>query len=85
MWEEVYWSLYLVRSPDLVTIFKVGWQTTRRPEILPKLEIHGYVNDEPRWSEGHDGTHDPYDVPRILGILGSKLKRNVKLTPISRI
>ncbi len=77
--EEVYWGPYLEGGPDLVTVFKAGWQAARRPEIVAKSESHEYVNDELRWSGGHDGTHDPLDVPGIFGVLGSKIRRNVKL------
>jgi len=77
--EEVYWGPYLERSPDLVTVFKAGWQAARRPEILPKSESLEYVNDKPRWSGGHDGTHDPLNVLGTLGILGSKIEKKMKL------
>lgn len=77
--EEIYWGPYFERGSDLVTIFEAGWQAARRLEIMRKLESHKYVNDKLRWSGGHDGTHDPTDVPGILGILGSQLKRKKKL------
>lgn len=74
--EEIYWGANFEKSPDLVTIFKAGWQAARRPEILNQSENHEYVNDQLRWSGGHDGTHDPIDVPGILGILGSHQRKN---------
>ena len=77
--EEIYWGAYFEKSPDLVTIFKAGWQAARRPEILSQSESHDYFNDKLMWSGGHDGTHDPIDVPGILGILGSNLRKKKKL------
>jgi len=68
--EDVWWGNYLSEAPDLTIFFNVGWQAARRPEIMKKDESRRYVNDAPRWSGGHDGTHDPVDVPGILGILG---------------
>jgi predicted AlkP superfamily phosphohydrolase/phosphomutase len=74
--EELYWGPYLERGPDLVTIFNIGWQAARRPEIINETERHKYVTEDLRWSGGHDGTHDPTDVPGLLGILGTDLKSN---------
>jgi len=68
--EDVYWGSHLGEAPDLTIIFNVGWQAARRPEIMEKKESKRYVNEHPRWSGGHDGTHDPMDVPGIIGILG---------------
>jgi len=72
--EDLYWGNYLSEAPDLTIIFNVGWQATRRPEIVEKDESRRYVNDNPRWSGGHDGTHDPNDVPGILAILGPEIQ-----------
>jgi len=68
--EELYWGNRLNEAPDLTIVFNVGWQAARRPEITEKNDSNRYVNDNPRWSGGHDGTHDPNDVPGILAILG---------------
>jgi len=68
--EELWWGLYLNEAPDLTIIFNIGYQAARRPEITSKNKLKRYVNDSPRWSGGHDGTHDPTDVPGIIGILG---------------
>jgi len=68
--EELWWGAYLSDAPDLTAIFNIGYQAARRPEITEKNKLKRYVNDSPRWSGGHDGTHDPTDVPGILGILG---------------
>jgi len=68
--EELWWGPYLTEAPDLTIIFKIGYQAARRPEITKKNKLKRYVNDNPRWSGGHDGTHDPTDVPGILGLLG---------------
>jgi len=68
--EELYWGTHLNEAPDLNIIFNIGWQATRNPEITGKNKQKRYVNDNPKWSGGHDGTHDPKDVPGILAILG---------------
>jgi predicted AlkP superfamily phosphohydrolase/phosphomutase len=68
--EELWWGTYLNEAPDLNIIFNIGYQAARQPEIANKNELKRYVNDNPRWSGGHDGTHDPRDVPGIIGILG---------------
>ena len=68
--EELWWGPYVNEAPDLTIIFNVGYQAARRPEITDKNKLKRYVNDNPRWSGGHDGTHDPTDVPGILGLLG---------------
>jgi predicted AlkP superfamily phosphohydrolase/phosphomutase len=77
--EELYWGPYSEKSPDLVTIFTAGWQAARRPELINSTEPSHFINEHLRWSGGHDGTHDPTDVPGILGILGSNLKSNQQL------
>jgi len=68
--EELWWGHYLNEAPDLSTIFNVGYQAARQPEITNKNKLKRYVNENPRWSGGHDGTHNPTDVQGILGILG---------------
>lgn len=68
--EELWWGRYLNEAPDLAIIFNTGYQAARRPEITMKNKLKRYANDNPRWSGGHDGTHDPEDVPGIIGILG---------------
>ena len=68
--EEVYWGPYLREAPDIIAVFNTGWQAARRPPIL-KQRINGhYVNEDTLWCGGHDGTHNPEDVPGILGFLG---------------
>jgi predicted AlkP superfamily phosphohydrolase/phosphomutase len=68
--EQLYQGPCLNNAPDLTTIFNIGWQAARRPEIMDRNETKRYVNDNPRWSGGHDGTHDPLDVPGIINVLG---------------
>ncbi|UCE28995.1 MAG: alkaline phosphatase family protein [Candidatus Bathyarchaeota archaeon] len=72
--EELWWGTYLNQAPDLNIIFNIGYQAARQPEITEKNELKRYVNDSPRWSGGHDGTHDPLDVLGIIGILGPGIK-----------
>jgi predicted AlkP superfamily phosphohydrolase/phosphomutase len=71
--EELWWGAYLNEAPDLNIIFNVGYQAARRPEITEKNKLKRYVNDNPRWSGGHDGTHDPSDVPGVIGVLGPSI------------
>jgi len=78
--EDVWWGNYLSEAPDLTIFFNIGWQAARRPEIMKKEVSRRYVNDDPRWSGGHDGTHDPIDVPGILGILGPGVQCGKRFT-----
>jgi predicted AlkP superfamily phosphohydrolase/phosphomutase len=71
--EKIYWGDNISKAPDLTVIFNTGWQAARRPEIMKKNDRGYYVNESPLWSGGHDGTHDPLDVPGIAGFLGSEL------------
>ncbi|GAF87265.1 unnamed protein product, partial [marine sediment metagenome] len=72
--EQIYWGPYVGGAPDLVVFFNSGWQAARRPEIEGhRKPSKRYVNDTPRWSGGHDGTHDPTDVPGILGFFGPNI------------
>jgi len=68
--EEVWWGEHLNEAPDLTAIFNPGYQAARWPEIMAKKERGSYVNENPRWSGGHDGTHDPVDVKGMIGLLG---------------
>jgi len=68
--EEIYRGSHLNEAPDLLAIFNVGWQAVRRPEIMQKRDSKSYINEDPMWSGGHDGAHDPADVPGVLGLLG---------------
>jgi len=72
--EELWWGSCLKDAPDLTIIFNAGWQAARQPEITEKNQLKRYVNDNPRWSGGHDGTHDPLDVPGIIGVLEPNIK-----------
>jgi len=73
--EDIYWGPYLNEAPDLLIFFRCGWQAARNPEISTTKRLDKrYVIDNPRWSGGHDGTHDPSDVPGIIGILGPRIK-----------
>lgn len=77
--EELYWGTYLNRAPDLTAVFNTGWQAARQPEIAARNKEGRYVNENPKWSGGHDGTHDPADVPGILGLLGSRTTSSEQL------
>ena len=68
--EEVWWGERLKEAPDLTAIFNPGYQAARWPEIMAKKGQGSYANKNPRWSGGHDGTHDPVDVKGIIGLLG---------------
>ncbi len=71
--EQIYWGPYVNEAPDLLVFFNKGWQAARRPEIdTTKRPDKRYIIDNPKWSGGHDGAHDPKEVPGIFGILGSK-------------
>lgn len=70
--EEVYWGPYVSEASDLIAIFKPGWQSARRPEIINQKDPP-YINTNPLWSGGHDGTHHPRCVPGILGFLDANL------------
>lgn len=72
--EDLWWGPCLGSAPDLNIIFNIGYQAARRPEIMDKNSSKIYVNSNPRWSGGHDGTHDPSDVPGVLGILCPETK-----------
>ena len=65
---------------DLNIIFNTGYQAARQPEITNKNKQKRYVKDNPRWSGGHDGTHDPADVPGILAILGPGIHAGKQIT-----
>ena len=71
--EELWWGSYLNEAPDLNIIFNIGYQAARRPEITNRNNQKRYINENPRWNGGHDGTHDPTDVPGIVGMLGSEI------------
>ena len=77
--EEIYSGNYVENAPDLLIVFNEGWQAARRPEITERNKQKRYVNDDPRWSGGHDGTHDPADVPGIIGVYGRGIQRERKL------
>lgn len=77
--EEIYWGNCINKAADLTVIFNVGWQAARRPEITKKSKSKRYVNDHPMWSGGHDGTHDPADVPGIVGIIGPQIQDPKKI------
>ena len=71
--EEIYLGPLIRNAPDLMTIFNTGWQAARRLETTKKSKKE-YVNETPMWSGGHDGAHDPIDVPGFLAIIGSGIK-----------
>jgi len=76
---EIYWGNFLRHAPDLLIIFNSGWQAARHPETMTTKKSNGYVNSNPRWSGGHDGTHDPLDVPGIIGVLGPGIQSSQEL------
>ncbi len=71
--EAVYWGPYVTLAPDLLAVFNPEGQAARRPEIIEPRKDRRYVNDDPLWCGGHDGTHNPQDVPGILGFLSPNL------------
>lgn len=73
--EDIYGLKCLSDGPDLYAVFKTGWQAARNPEIMEQRSNGRYVKDEPMWSGGHDGTHDPSDVPGILCASNSRVRR----------
>jgi predicted AlkP superfamily phosphohydrolase/phosphomutase len=77
--EELWWGTYVNEAPDLNIIFNVGYQAARQPEITYKNKLKRYANDNPRWSGGHDGTHDSIDVPGIIGILGPGIPKGKEI------
>lgn len=78
--EQLYWGPYLNQAPDLTMIFNAGWQAARHPEITKRNPLKRYVNDNPRWSGGHDGTHDPRDVPGMMTIKGPQIEKAQGIT-----
>jgi predicted AlkP superfamily phosphohydrolase/phosphomutase len=78
--EDVYWGPYVSEAADLIAIHNKNWQSARRPEILPHANTEGYIRANPLWSGGHDGSHNPEEVPGILGFLGPHL--NKELSPL---
>jgi predicted AlkP superfamily phosphohydrolase/phosphomutase len=77
--EEIWHGPYVGGAPDLTIFFEKGYQAARRPEITAENALRRYVNENPRWSGGHDGTHDPEDVPGIIGMLGPGIPRGSSL------
>ena len=47
----------------------------KTPRNNKKKPAQRYVNDNPRWSGGHDGTHDPTDAPGIIAIKGPRTRK----------
>jgi predicted AlkP superfamily phosphohydrolase/phosphomutase len=74
--EEIYWGAYLNEAPDLLIFFNSGWQAARilGTDVTEKFIIHN-----PKWSGGHDGAHDPTDVPGLFGLLGPKVRSSRKI------
>jgi len=68
---DVYWGPYVSEAPDLMVLFKPGWQASRSKS--KKCEDGNCVVRSERWSGGHDGTHDPRDVPGVLALLGHSI------------
>jgi predicted AlkP superfamily phosphohydrolase/phosphomutase len=78
--ENIYWGSHVNEAPDLTAVFNRGWQAARHPEIETTKRLDKkYIVEKPRWSGGHDGTHDPLDVPGILGLLGPGISKRKKL------
>jgi predicted AlkP superfamily phosphohydrolase/phosphomutase len=78
--EDVYWGPYVSEAADLIAIHNKNWQSARRPEILLHANTGDYIRANPLWSGGHDGSHNPLEVPGILGFLGPHL--NEELSPL---
>ena len=68
---DVYWGPYVSEAPDLMVLFKPGWQASRSKS--KKCEDGNCVVRSERWSGGHDGTHDPRDVLGVLALLGHSI------------
>jgi len=77
--EDLWCGGYLSDAPDLTAIFKVGFQAARRPELSGKDAPTRHTNDNPRWSGGHDGTHDPEDVPGTITMSGPGIRRGKRV------
>ncbi|MCZ2845276.1 MAG: alkaline phosphatase family protein [Candidatus Bathyarchaeota archaeon] len=79
--EDLWRGKHINEAPDLSIIFNIGYQAARNPLISDRNELGLYINDNPRWSGGHDGTHDPRDVPGFIGMLGPGIPagKNVKI------
>lgn len=73
--EDVYWGPYVSEAADLIAIHNQQWQSARRPEILLQTSQREYFRTNPLWSGGHDGSHNPEEVPGILGFLGPDLNK----------
>ncbi len=73
--EDVYWGPHVREAPDLTIVFHEGWQAARGSEIVKRPGEKGYVVDSQRWNGGHDGTHDPVDVPGLLAMIGPGVER----------
>ena len=73
--EDVYWGPYVSEAADLIAIHNQNWQSARRPEILLQANKGEYFRANPLWSGGHDGSHNPEEVPGILGFLGPSLNK----------
>ena len=71
--EDAFWGPRIGEAPDLVVLFNVGWQAYRDPN----RELRGSALVEPseRWDGGHDGAHDPQDVPGFLALSAPDLPR----------
>lgn len=51
-----------------------GVSPIARALILDQKNLNmRYVEDDPMWSGGHDGTHDPIEVPGVIGVLSSDI------------
>jgi predicted AlkP superfamily phosphohydrolase/phosphomutase len=79
--EEIYWGPFTHYAPDLMALFKTGWQASRHLGIERAIGAEkGFVVKSPMWSGGHDGAHDPEDVLGLLAMLGSGVeeKQDIK-------
>jgi len=74
---DVYWGPYVEGAPDLVILFNSGWQASR--DKSKEYKTQQCVIRSEKWSGGHDGTHDPKDVPGVLGLLGPGVPSGLKV------
>ena len=74
---DVYWGAYVEEAPDLIILFNSGWQASRSKS--KEYKAQKCIVKSQKWSGGHDGTHDPKDVPGVLALLGPGVSSGLKV------